>query len=170
MGRTGAVTPVANLEPVQLSGTVVKRASLHNADIIESLDLHLGDMVYVEKGGEIIPKIYGSGQGRTSGRKREGDFHHTLSGMRQPTGTLRGRSCTLLHERRRVPYTDKGPHRALHQPPCHEHRRVGTGNRRPVLSGGTDSRCGRPLHAASSRHLPPEPHGEKNRPRTSYRE
>lgn len=59
VGRTGAVTPVANLEPVQLSGTVVKRASLHNADIIASLDLHIGDMVYVEKGGEIIPKITG---------------------------------------------------------------------------------------------------------------
>ena len=59
VGRTGAVTPVANLEPVQLSGTTVKRASLHNADIIESLDLHIGDMVYVEKGGEIIPKITG---------------------------------------------------------------------------------------------------------------
>ena len=57
VGRTGAITPVANLEPVQLSGTVVKRASLHNADIIASLDLHIGDMVYVEKGGEIIPKI-----------------------------------------------------------------------------------------------------------------
>ena len=59
VGRTGAITPVANLEPVQLAGTVVKRASLHNADIIEGLDLHLGDMVYVEKGGEIIPKIVG---------------------------------------------------------------------------------------------------------------
>jgi len=57
VGRTGAVTPVANLDPVQLSGTVVRRASLHNADIIESLDLHIGDMVFVEKGGEIIPKI-----------------------------------------------------------------------------------------------------------------
>ena len=57
VGRTGAVTPVANLDPVLLSGTTVKRASLHNADIIESLDLHIGDMVYVEKGGEIIPKI-----------------------------------------------------------------------------------------------------------------
>lgn len=57
VGRTGAVTPVANLDPVQLSGTVVKRASLHNADIIKGLDLHIGDMVYVEKGGEIIPKI-----------------------------------------------------------------------------------------------------------------
>ena len=59
VGRTGAVTPVANLAPVQLSGTVVRRASLHNADIIASLDLHMGDMVYVEKGGEIIPKITG---------------------------------------------------------------------------------------------------------------
>lgn len=59
VGRTGAVTPVANLAPVQLSGTIVKRASLHNADIIEGLDLHIGDMVYVEKGGEIIPKITG---------------------------------------------------------------------------------------------------------------
>ena len=59
VGRTGAITPVANLDPVQLSGTIVKRASLHNADIIESLGLHIGDMVYVEKGGEIIPKITG---------------------------------------------------------------------------------------------------------------
>ncbi|MDY3068548.1 MAG: NAD-dependent DNA ligase LigA [Parabacteroides sp.] len=59
VGRTGAVTPVANLEPVLLAGTVVKRASLHNADIIASLDLHIGDNVYVEKGGEIIPKIVG---------------------------------------------------------------------------------------------------------------
>lgn len=59
VGRTGIVTPVANLEPVLLAGTIVKRASLHNADIIEGLDLHLGDKVFVEKGGEIIPKIVG---------------------------------------------------------------------------------------------------------------
>ncbi|AWI26973.1 NAD-dependent DNA ligase LigA [Flavobacterium pallidum] len=57
VGRTGAITPVANLEPVQLAGTVVKRASLHNADQIEKLDIRIGDTVYVEKGGEIIPKI-----------------------------------------------------------------------------------------------------------------
>ncbi len=57
VGRTGAVTPVANMEPVQLSGTVVRRATLHNADFMASLDLHLGDHVLVEKGGEIIPKI-----------------------------------------------------------------------------------------------------------------
>lgn len=59
VGRTGAVTPVANLEPVQIAGTMVKRASLHNADIINNLDLHVEDTVYVEKGGEIIPKITG---------------------------------------------------------------------------------------------------------------
>lgn len=59
VGRTGVITPVANLDPVLLSGTVVKRASLHNEDIIRTLDIHDGDMVYVEKGGEIIPKIVG---------------------------------------------------------------------------------------------------------------
>jgi DNA ligase (NAD+) len=59
VGRTGAITPVANLEPVELAGTTVKRASLHNADQIEKLDVRVGDTVYVEKGGEIIPKILG---------------------------------------------------------------------------------------------------------------
>lgn len=59
VGRTGAVTPVANLQPVQLAGTIVKRASLHNSDIIEKLDIRIGDNVFVEKGGEIIPKIVG---------------------------------------------------------------------------------------------------------------
>ncbi len=59
VGRMGTITPVANLDPVLLSGTIVKRASLHNADVMRSLDIHNGDMVYVEKGGEIIPKITG---------------------------------------------------------------------------------------------------------------
>ncbi|MEI7982547.1 MAG: NAD-dependent DNA ligase LigA, partial [Bacteroidota bacterium] len=59
VGRTGAVTPVANLQPVSLAGTMVKRATLHNADVISALGLHIGDMVFVEKGGEIIPKITG---------------------------------------------------------------------------------------------------------------
>lgn len=62
VGRTGAITPVANLEPVQLAGTIVKRASLHNADQIEKLDIRVGDEVFVEKGGEIIPKIIGVAQ------------------------------------------------------------------------------------------------------------
>ncbi|GET34746.1 DNA ligase [Prolixibacter bellariivorans] len=68
VGRTGAVTPVANLDPILLAGTIVKRASLHNADIIANLDLHLDDQVYVEKGGEIIPKIVGVD---TSSRKAD---------------------------------------------------------------------------------------------------
>ena len=59
VGRTGAITPVANMDPVQLAGTTVKRATLNNEDFIKSFDLHIGDYVYVEKGGEIIPKIVG---------------------------------------------------------------------------------------------------------------
>ncbi|HCQ12261.1 NAD-dependent DNA ligase LigA [Flavobacterium sp.] len=62
VGRTGSITPVANLQPVQLAGTIVKRASLHNADQIEKLDIRVGDSVFVEKGGEIIPKIIGVAQ------------------------------------------------------------------------------------------------------------
>jgi DNA ligase (NAD+) len=70
VGRTGAITPVANLRPVQLGGTTVKRASLHNADQIEKLDLHLGDLVQVEKGGEIIPKIVGVNLSKRSSLNR----------------------------------------------------------------------------------------------------
>lgn len=71
VGRTGAITPVANLKPVLLGGTTVKRASLHNADIIEKLDVRIGDLVFVEKGGEIIPKIIGVDlTNRKSGAKK----------------------------------------------------------------------------------------------------
>jgi DNA ligase (NAD+) len=73
VGRTGAITPVANLNPVALGGTIVKRASLHNADIIEKLDVRLGDFVFVEKGGEIIPKIIGVDFG-----KRKPDAKQTI--------------------------------------------------------------------------------------------
>ncbi|MEJ6775960.1 MAG: NAD-dependent DNA ligase LigA [Crocinitomicaceae bacterium] len=94
VGRTGAITPVANLTPIQLGGTTVRRASLHNADQIEKLDLHINDVVYVEKGGEIIPKIVGVNlEGRSNDAKvvcfinnclecsaklirREGEVHH----------------------------------------------------------------------------------------------
>ncbi len=77
VGRTGAVTPVANLEPVQLSGTVVKRASLHNADQMQQLDIRIGDYVYVEKGGEIIPKITGVELGRRGSDVMKPDFPET---------------------------------------------------------------------------------------------
>ena len=74
VGRTGAVTPVANLKPVQLAGTTVKRASLHNADIIRKLGLHVGDYVFVEKGGEIIPKVIGPDLDHRSFNAREVEF------------------------------------------------------------------------------------------------
>lgn len=74
VGRTGAITPVANLESVWLGGTTVKRASLHNADQIDLLDLHLGDAVYVEKGGEIIPKIVGVDQSKREASAIKVDF------------------------------------------------------------------------------------------------
>lgn len=74
VGRTGAVTPVANLQPVLLSGTVVKRASLHNEDQMRLLDIHLGDSVYVEKGGEIIPKIVGVNSGARDYRSEVPQF------------------------------------------------------------------------------------------------
>ena len=74
VGRTGAITPVANLEPVLLAGTTVKRASLHNADQIALLDLHIGDTVLVEKGGEIIPKIVGVDTTQRSGNTQNIDY------------------------------------------------------------------------------------------------
>lgn len=74
VGRTGAVTPVANVEAVQLSGTTVKRASLHNADIIEQLDLHIGDTVLMEKGGEIIPKIVAVDMNKRAAAKEKVEF------------------------------------------------------------------------------------------------
>jgi DNA ligase (NAD+) len=74
VGRTGAVTPVANLKPVQLAGTTVKRATLHNADIIRKLGLHVGDHVFVEKGGEIIPKVIGPDLEHRSADAREVEF------------------------------------------------------------------------------------------------
>lgn len=77
VGRMGIVTPVANLEPVLLSGTIVKRASLHNEDIIRTLDIHQGDLLYVEKGGEIIPKITGVDEsGRLPGAEPVGFISH----------------------------------------------------------------------------------------------
>ena len=80
VGRTGVITPVANLEPIQLSGTVVQRATLHNEDFIRSLDLREGDMVWVEKGGEIIPKITAKGEeAKGEGTKGKGEKHLPFS-------------------------------------------------------------------------------------------
>ncbi len=79
VGRTGTVTPVANLEPVFLAGSTVKRATLHNADQIALLDLHLNDIVYVEKGGEIIPKIAGVDHSSRNENSRKGGIYFKLS-------------------------------------------------------------------------------------------
>ena len=81
VGRTGNITPVANLEPVLLSGSTVKRATLHNADQIALLDLHLNDMVFVEKGGEIIPKIVGVDHSFRNENSTKISFYFQLSGM-----------------------------------------------------------------------------------------
>lgn len=108
VGRTGTVTPVANLDPVQLSGTIVKRASLHNADIIEGLDLHIGDMVYVEKGGEIIPKITGvdtSARSFMIGEKV--NFITNCPECGKQISTLRRRSSSLLSQRNGLSTTDQ---------------------------------------------------------------
>lgn len=84
VGRTGAVTPVANLKPVQLAGTTVKRASLHNADIISQLDLHINDKVKVEKGGEIIPKIVGVDESQRHPMSTKIEFIHNCPECNTP--------------------------------------------------------------------------------------
>lgn len=94
VGRTGAVTPVAQLEPVVISGTTVKRASLHNADQIEKLNLHLGDQVFVEKGGEIIPKITGIAAPNPGGEKVNFILH--CPECSAPFSERRRGSATLL--------------------------------------------------------------------------
>ena len=119
VGRTGTVTPVANLEPVLLAGTVVKRASLHNADIIEGLDLHIGDQVYVEKGGEIIPKIVGVNVEA---------LYPCVSGVRDSFGASGGRGGTLLSERVGLSSSDQGAYRAFRDPEGDEYQyRPGNG-------------------------------------------
>lgn len=93
VGRTGVITPVANLEPVQLSGTIVKRASLHNEDIIRQLDIHEGDYLYVEKGGEIIPKIVGVDLKRRKADSRPIEFVRTCPVCGTPLTRIEGEAA-----------------------------------------------------------------------------
>ena len=93
VGRTGVITPVANLEPVLLSGTIVKRASLHNEDIIRQLDIHEGDYLYVEKGGEIIPKIVGVDLKRRKADSRPIDFVRTCPVCGTPLTRIEGEAA-----------------------------------------------------------------------------
>lgn len=93
VGRTGVITPVANLEPVLLSGTIVKRASLHNEDIIRQLDIHEGDYLYVEKGGEIIPKIVGVDLKRRKADSRPIEFVRTCPVCGTPLTRIEGEAA-----------------------------------------------------------------------------
>lgn len=93
VGRTGVITPVANLEPVLLSGTIVKRASLHNEDIIRQLDIHQGDYLYVEKGGEIIPKIVGVDLKRRKANSRPIEFVRTCPVCGTPLTRIEGEAA-----------------------------------------------------------------------------
>ena len=102
VGRTGAVTPVANLEPVLLLGTTVKRASLHNADVIAELDVRVGDTVFVEKGGEIIPKIVGVNLDERANTSPPTTFIHECPRVQHNINKKRRRSSPLLSERKRV--------------------------------------------------------------------
>lgn len=93
VGRTGVITPVANLDPVLLSGTIVKRASLHNEDIIRQLDIHEGDYLYVEKGGEIIPKIVGVDLKRRKADSRPIEFVHSCPVCGTPLTRIEGEAA-----------------------------------------------------------------------------
>ena len=93
VGRTGVITPVANLDPVLLSGTIVKRASLHNEDIIRQLDIHEGDYLYVEKGGEIIPKIVGVDLKRRKADSRPIEFVRTCPVCSTPLTRIEGEAA-----------------------------------------------------------------------------
>lgn len=95
VGRSGVITPVANLEPVLLSGTIVKRASLHNDDIMQSLDIHESDMLYVEKGGEIIPKITGVDTAKRAPEARQITFCHNCPSCGTPLVRTEGEAAWI---------------------------------------------------------------------------
>lgn len=109
VGRTGVITPVANLNPVLLAGTIVKRASLHNADIISGLDLYIGDQVYVEKGGEIIPKIVGvNTDARTASLGEKVSFVHTCPECGTPLIHIEGEAAHYCPNEYECPPQIKG--------------------------------------------------------------
>ncbi len=101
VGRTGAVTPVANMDPVQLAGTQVRRATLHNADVMAALDLHVGDRVLVEKGGEIIPKIVGKAETDNSKFKIQNSKFKSEEGA--------GEQCSIFNVQSSISFVDRCP-------------------------------------------------------------
>ena len=134
VGKTGAITPVADLEPVELAGTIVSRASLHNADEIERKDVRVGDVVVVEKAGKIIPHIV-----RVEKHERKGELpkfavSDALPRVRHAAGQRRRRRLHPLPESR-LPGPDQGADSLLRQPQRHGHRRAG---RQAGRSAGDD--------------------------------
>ena len=151
VGRTGAVTPVANPEPVLLAGTTVKRASLHNADIIEGLDLHLGDKVFVEKGGEIIPKIVGvdvEARGLLVGDKVR--FIRSCPECGTPLMRPEGEAAHYCPNEAGCPPLHQGEDRAFRHPEGHEHQ-YGAGDSRRFVRSRLYQGHGRSLYVGNSR-------------------
>ena len=161
VGRTGAITPVANLEPVQLAGTVVKRASLHNAEQIALLDVRIGDWVYVEKGGEIIPKITGVDLSARSSDSRPFVFIDRCPVCGTELVKYEGRGTTLLSELHPLPAADRRPDCPLHLPQGDEYRRVGGRDGAAALRLGVDCRCSRSLYVEARAALCLAPFGRK---------
>ena len=167
VGRTGAITPVANLDPVQLAGTTVKRATPHNAEQIALLDIRVGDMVYVEKRRRDHPQDHGRRSCGPSGGQPSLPVHHPLSGMRHSAGEIRGRKQALLSQSEPLPASDTGPHHPLHPPQGDGHRGIGRRDRRTALRKRTAARHRRPVRPAGRTARLSAPAGRKNQPRTS---
>jgi NAD-dependent DNA ligase len=124
VGRTGALTPVAHLEPVTLAGTVVARASLHNEDEIKRLNIKLGDYVLIEKSGEIIPQILQVIESRRDGTERDYEFPKNCPRLRLRRRASRRRSSDALHESR-LPGENKSENFIFRRPQSDGHRRLG---------------------------------------------
>jgi DNA ligase (NAD+) len=123
VGRTGAVTPVANLKPVLLAGTTVKRASLHNADIMASLDVRVGDTVYVEKGGDIIPKITRIDFAKRPPELFATEFIKVCPECSTPLVRQEGEGFVGVPQLHGVSSPDQRPAGAFYQPQGYEYRK-----------------------------------------------
>lgn len=131
VGRTGAITPVANLEPVLLAGTTVRRATLHNAEQMALLDIRPGDMVYVEKGGEIIPKITGVDLSQRPADSKPFEYITVCPECGTPLVRYEGEAKHYCPNQDAA--ADRRPHHPFHPPQGDGHRRAGRGDRGTAL-------------------------------------